>query len=171
MDTRAIIGLLAILEGELLGEQLDLPFAHRLRDRFVSEGLLPEGAGLAHLRRALAEMNQRVRYARGEYAEPPDSEGPVRHSVVLNSDEAAIEFRDAAASLWAGGGPVAAPMGHGRPWVVYVDDDARVDNNRTPLKVSVGITEVLNQDLLTEIHPASVGCLTLSQHPRPALRV
>jgi hypothetical protein len=124
VDARAIIGLLAILEGELLGEQLDPALAHRLRDRWVREDLLAEGAELAHLRRALAEMNQRVRYARGEYAEPPDPEQGATHSVVVRSEEAANELRHAAAALWAGGGLVAAPVADGRTWVVSVKDDA-----------------------------------------------
>jgi hypothetical protein len=119
-----VIGLLSILEGDLLGEVLDVELAGRLRDRFVRAGLLPEDAGLGELRRALAEMNQRVRYALGEYAEPPPPEGPTTHTVRFRDEEAAAQFRAAVAARWPGREMAVSPTS-GRPAaVVDVDDHA-----------------------------------------------
>ncbi|HEX4698731.1 MAG TPA: hypothetical protein VH857_05130 [Actinomycetes bacterium] len=100
--------MLAILEAELLGEVLDVELAGRFRDRFVRAGLLPEGAGLGELRRALAELNQRVRYALGEYAEPPAPEGSTTHTVRFPDEVAAAQFRTAVESSWPGGNPAVA---------------------------------------------------------------
>jgi hypothetical protein len=108
LDSAAVIGLLSILEGELVGEVLDVELAGRFRDRFVRAGLLAEGAGLGELRRALAELNQRVRNALGEYAEPPPSEGPTTHTVRFPDEAVAAEFRAAVASRWPGGNPAVA---------------------------------------------------------------
>jgi hypothetical protein len=38
LDSAAVIGVPSILEGELLGEALDVELAARLRDRFVGAG-------------------------------------------------------------------------------------------------------------------------------------
>ncbi|HEY4313971.1 MAG TPA: hypothetical protein VGO19_00515 [Actinomycetes bacterium] len=107
-DAGAIIGLLAILEGELLAETLDVELAGRFRDRLVDVGLLADSAGLGELRRALGELNQRVRYALGEYAEPPAPEGPATHAVEFPDEAAAAQFRAAVASRWPGGNPAVA---------------------------------------------------------------
>jgi hypothetical protein len=123
-DAGAIIGLLSILEGELLGEALDVELAGLFRDRFVRAGLLPDGAGLGELRRALAEMNQRVRYALGEYAEPPAPEGPTTHAVTFTDEEAAAQFRAAVTSSWPGGNPTVASTPDRPASFVGVEDAA-----------------------------------------------
>jgi hypothetical protein len=123
-DSAAIIGLLSILEGELLGEALDVELAGLFRDRFVRAGLLPEDAGLGELRRALAEMNQRVRYALGEYAEPPPPEGPTTHTVRFIDEEAAAQFRAAVAASWPGGNPAVAATPERPASLVGVEDTA-----------------------------------------------
>jgi hypothetical protein len=124
LDSAAVIGVLSILEGELLGEALDVELAARLRDRFVGAGSLPDGAGLGELRRALAELNQRVRYALGEYAEPPPPEGPTTHTARFPDDETAAQFRAAVASRWPGGDPAVSPMADRPASAVHIEDDA-----------------------------------------------
>jgi hypothetical protein len=123
-DAGAIIGLLAIIEGELLVESLDVELAGLFRDRFVRAGLLPEGAGLGELRRALAELNQRVRYALGEYAEPPAPEGSTTHTVKFRDEEAAGQFRAAVAASWPGGNPAVAATPDRPASFVGVEDAA-----------------------------------------------
>ena len=123
-DAGAIIGLLAIVEGELLVGSLDVELADRFRDRFVRAGLLPEDAGLGTLRRALAELNQRVRYALGEYAEPPAPEGPSTHTVEFPDEVAAAQFRAAVESSWPGGNPAVASTPNRPATFVGVEDVA-----------------------------------------------
>jgi hypothetical protein len=108
LDSAAVIGVLSILEAELLLEGLDVELADSFRDRFVVVGLLSGDAGLGELRRALAELNQRVRYAHGEYTEPPPREGPTTHTVEFPDEAAAAQFRAAVASRWPGGNPAVA---------------------------------------------------------------
>ena len=86
-DANAVIGILAVLEGELLVGGVEPALAHRICDRFVGAGLLPADAEIAHLRRALGDLNQRVRYAHGEYAEPPEPESPIRHKARFNTPQ------------------------------------------------------------------------------------
>jgi hypothetical protein len=123
-DGRAIIGLLSIVEGELLVEGLDVELAGRFRDRFVDVGLLSLDAGLGELRRALAELNQRVRYALGEYAEPPVPEGPTTHTVEFLDEDGAAQFRAAVASSWPGGNPAVASTPDRPASFVVVEDAA-----------------------------------------------
>jgi hypothetical protein len=70
-DASAVIGLLSIVEGELALDQLDRDVADHLRQRFVSDGLLPADTSGRALRQALADLIQRVHYADGSYDEPP----------------------------------------------------------------------------------------------------
>lgn len=75
-DVAALIGLLAVLEGELLvsGRDLDnnIPdWAQRLAARLTKHGLLPTEPSNRDLRQALNDLNHRLRYALGEYDEPP----------------------------------------------------------------------------------------------------
>src|SRR5690348_14222965 len=70
-DTAALIGIAAVLEGHLLSGELDpLPAAALVR-RLHEAGLVEGGAGPAELRLALANLNQRIRYANGELEGPP----------------------------------------------------------------------------------------------------
>jgi hypothetical protein len=71
-DAQALIGLLAILEGEAMASQLDAGLVDHLSGRFTSLGLLPPGARHREVRQALNDMNHRLRYALGEYDEPQE---------------------------------------------------------------------------------------------------
>jgi hypothetical protein len=68
-DVEALIGVLAVLEAEIRGEQsatigLDV---ERLRDRLVRVGLLGPDADVLETALALGNINQRLRYVLGEY--------------------------------------------------------------------------------------------------------
>jgi hypothetical protein len=66
-DVSALIGLLAILEGATLFGEIPSPLVRRLCTRLSRYGLLRVDADHQTLARALSEMNQRLRVARGEY--------------------------------------------------------------------------------------------------------
>jgi hypothetical protein len=73
-DIAALVGLLAVLEGEVWGggETDDIPdWAEPLSRRLARDGLLTEQAGQRELRQALNDLNHRLRYVLGEYDEPP----------------------------------------------------------------------------------------------------
>jgi hypothetical protein len=72
-DLAVLIGVLAVVEGDLMAQEVSQHMAGRLRDRFVREGLLDPQAGLRDLRQATNDLNHRLRYALGEYPEPPGS--------------------------------------------------------------------------------------------------
>lgn len=74
VDVSALIGMLAVLEGELWDPQDDesLPdWARRLPERFSRHGLVKADATSNELRAALNGLNHRLRYVRGEYDQPP----------------------------------------------------------------------------------------------------
>lgn len=79
-DVAALIGLLAVLEGDLMIADRfhdDIPdWAQHLATRLTKDGLLAAEPTNRDLRQALNDLNHRLRYARGEYAELPQS-GPV----------------------------------------------------------------------------------------------
>jgi len=70
-DAAALVGLLAVLEGHLITGDLDRHVIDHLNSRLRIDGLVGRDAGPAELRLALADLNHRVRYALGEYDEPP----------------------------------------------------------------------------------------------------
>ena len=70
-DAEALVGLLAIVEGEATLSELAQRLVDRLSQRFAAVGLLTEGASEREFRQALHDLNQRLRYALGEYDEPP----------------------------------------------------------------------------------------------------
>ena len=70
-DARALVGLLAVIEGEATASTLDADVRARVSRRFTSVGLLPDGADDREFRQALNDLNQRLRYALGEYDDPP----------------------------------------------------------------------------------------------------
>jgi hypothetical protein len=72
-DANVLIGILAILEGVIWGGQLDEQTTSYLAGRFVEEGLLGADHDQHDLRQAINDMNQRIRYAAGEYDTPPSS--------------------------------------------------------------------------------------------------
>lgn len=73
-DVRALIGVLAVLEGEVLVTELDhlVPeeWMQRVLERLVRVGLLESKASVAELREELGDLNQRLRHVRGEYDGP-----------------------------------------------------------------------------------------------------
>ncbi|WP_344612823.1 hypothetical protein [Dactylosporangium salmoneum] len=71
-DLAALIGLLAVLEGQLMVDgAVPERLAGRIRGRFERAGLLAPGGDAGDLRRAINGLNHRLRYALGEYPEPP----------------------------------------------------------------------------------------------------
>jgi hypothetical protein len=66
-DVSALIGLLAVLEGEVLPGAAASHLNRRLSRHLAKKGLLPANADEQRLARALGDMNQRLRVARGEY--------------------------------------------------------------------------------------------------------
>ncbi len=70
-DANVLIGILAILEGVIRAGQLDEGTTGKVAERFVREGLLGAGYDQRDLRQAINDMNQRIRYAAGEYDTPP----------------------------------------------------------------------------------------------------
>jgi hypothetical protein len=66
-DVSALIGLLAVVEGEVLAGQTSSNLARRLSRHLALNGLLAPDTDQHGLARALGEMNQRLRVARGEY--------------------------------------------------------------------------------------------------------
>ncbi len=89
-----MIGILATLESELIAGEMKNDLVMTLAMRLRNAGVLPSGGGdLASLRLALADLNQRVRYALGEYDEPPaPDDGLVDHHVEFDSEAGAIAF-------------------------------------------------------------------------------
>jgi hypothetical protein len=66
-DVAAMIGLLAVLEGEVLSRETSSHLVRRLSRHLARDGLLPAHADEQGLARALSDMNHRLRVARGEY--------------------------------------------------------------------------------------------------------
>jgi hypothetical protein len=73
-DVSAIVGLLAVLEGEVWGADTGddrVPeWARRLGARLGRDGLISADAGNEELRRALGDLGQRMRYVLGEHDDP-----------------------------------------------------------------------------------------------------
>lgn len=72
-DASVLIGILAILEGEIWAGSFDEPTAGKIAERFAEQGLLAANYDQRDLRQALGDLNQRLRYAAGEYDSPPES--------------------------------------------------------------------------------------------------
>jgi hypothetical protein len=72
-DANVLIGILAILEGVIWAGQLDEQTTSKVAERFAQQGLLDADYGQHDLRQAINDMNQRIRYAVGEYDAPPPS--------------------------------------------------------------------------------------------------
>ena len=66
-DVAVLIGILAVLEGQVRSGEAALTMTRRLRDRLARYELLSADAASEGLAGALADMNQRLRVARGEY--------------------------------------------------------------------------------------------------------
>ena len=72
-DAEVLIGVLAILEGAIWSGDLDERTTSKVAERFVQQGLLAADHDQRELRQAINDMNQRLRYAAGEYDSPPPS--------------------------------------------------------------------------------------------------
>jgi hypothetical protein len=59
------------LEGAIWVGQLDERTTGKVADRFVRQGLLGADHDQRDLRQVISDMNQRIRYAAGEYDTPP----------------------------------------------------------------------------------------------------
>jgi hypothetical protein len=65
-DATALIGILAVLEGQLMSGNLDPEAAERLRSRMADDGLLEGDEANQDVPATLEALNQRVRFALGE---------------------------------------------------------------------------------------------------------
>jgi hypothetical protein len=72
-DLAALIGLLAVTEGEIMAGEIPPHLTGRIRDRLERETLLEPHSTERDLRQAINDLNHRVRYALGEYDEQPPS--------------------------------------------------------------------------------------------------
>ena len=72
-DAAVLIGILGILEGEIWAGSFDGQTAGKIAERFGQQGLLAGDYDQRDLRQALGDLNQRLRYAAGEYDSPPES--------------------------------------------------------------------------------------------------
>jgi hypothetical protein len=70
-DLAALIGLLAVLEGELTAGEVSQHLSDRIRHRLQSVEVLEPGGTERDLRQAINDLNHRLRYALGEYDQPP----------------------------------------------------------------------------------------------------
>ncbi|WP_196420401.1 hypothetical protein [Actinoplanes aureus] len=70
-DLAALIGLLALLEGELTAGHVPERLSRRIGSRVERAGLLAGGGSERDLRQSLSDLNHRLRYALGEYEEAP----------------------------------------------------------------------------------------------------
>ena len=92
-DAAALLGTTAVISALLLAGQLDARTTDQVRRRFVSVGLLPEQSGPEHLLVALSGMTERLRYALGEYPDPPvPSDGSGVQSFLFADGESAAAF-------------------------------------------------------------------------------
>lgn len=70
-DLAALIGLLALLEGELMAGAVPESLSRRIRDRLERVGILRSGGSERNLHQSISDLNHRLRYALGEYDDPP----------------------------------------------------------------------------------------------------
>jgi hypothetical protein len=70
-DANVLIGVLADLEGAIWADDLNEQITIKVAERFVQQGLLAADHDQRDLRQAINDMNQRLRYAAGEYDSPP----------------------------------------------------------------------------------------------------
>ena len=75
-DAATLIGILAIIEGLVLAEQLDAATEEKIARRFQWAGLLGPAWARDDLARVINGLNQRLRYAVDEYPEPPPPATP-----------------------------------------------------------------------------------------------
>jgi Regulator of ribonuclease activity B len=93
-DAAALIGILTTLEGELVAGDVADELLRTLVRSMRNDGVLPAGwEDRAGLRKALSDLNQRVRYTLGEYEELPEpDDGMVHHYVGFDEATGAEAF-------------------------------------------------------------------------------
>lgn len=72
-DAEVLIGILAVLDGVIWGGSLDEWTPSKVAERFVQQDLLAADHDRDDVHQALDDLNQRLRYAIGEYDSPPPS--------------------------------------------------------------------------------------------------
>lgn len=72
-DLRALIGLLATLEGHLMAGDVDPFMAQSLARRLHDDGAATTADPGRPLRQGINDLNHRLRFALGEYEVPPES--------------------------------------------------------------------------------------------------
>jgi hypothetical protein len=70
-DVAVLIGVLAVVEGQVRSGEASPHMTRHLSDRLAQYELLSADAANDDLARALSDINQRLRVARGEYDEVP----------------------------------------------------------------------------------------------------
>jgi hypothetical protein len=124
-DAAALIGIAAVLEAHLLSGELDPHLAAALVRHLHESGLVEGDAGPADLRLALANLNQRIRYANGEHDAPPAPDTgqadqyfgfPDRTAAEAFADSAAAREEEAAAPVAVDGRAYGGDVG----WQVAV---------------------------------------------------
>jgi hypothetical protein len=70
-DVAALIGLLAMIEGEIMAGEVPPRLSDRIRRRLERKTLLQPDGTERDLRQAINDLNHRLRYALGEYDAPP----------------------------------------------------------------------------------------------------
>nr|WP_296075944.1 hypothetical protein [uncultured Actinoplanes sp.] len=73
-DLVALIGLLAVIEGELMVGEVPEHLAGRIRDRLERAAILAPGGSGRDVRQSVNDLNHRLRYALGEFDVPPSPE-------------------------------------------------------------------------------------------------
>jgi len=73
-DAEVLIGILAVLDGVIWGGSLDEWTTSKVAERLVRQGLLTADHNRHDVHQALNDLNQRLRYAVGEYDSPPPSD-------------------------------------------------------------------------------------------------
>jgi hypothetical protein len=71
-DATVLVGWAAILEGALIGGELSQNIERKIQQRLEAADLLTAHASARELRQAVNDLNHRLRYALGEYADPPE---------------------------------------------------------------------------------------------------
>lgn len=93
-DAEALLGIVIGLEAFLIGDPAPELVA-LLSRRLKSAGLVGEGEGRPEVRLVLANLNQRLRYALGEYDDAPQPDiGLVDHDISFDSTATALRFAD-----------------------------------------------------------------------------
>lgn len=69
-DLAALIGLLAVIESDLMAGGVPEHLSAGIRDRLQHAQLLEPGGSQRDLRQSLNDLNHRLRYALGEYDQP-----------------------------------------------------------------------------------------------------